>query len=95
MIVVVLSNYKRNIAGKLSRYLTEVSSGVFVGGKVTPRIIAKATKIMTDDVDLGGYTIISSTNTEPYFSFVSVGTCKHKMEDFDGLELVSRIKPKM
>lgn len=88
MIVVVLSNCPPALRGDLTRWLLEISSGVYVG-KVNARVRERLWERITSSVQSGRALMVYSTNTEQGLDFK---VHRHQWEtvDFDGVTLMRR-----
>ena len=91
MIVVVLSNCPPSLRGDLTRWLIEISSGVYVG-KGSARIREHLWARITSSVQSGRALMVFSTNNEQGFDFK---VHRHQWEtvDFDGVTLMRRPTP--
>lgn len=78
------------LAGKLSRWLTQVSAGVFVG-KVSARVSEEVLGLLKSE-EYDSLTWIETTNTEQGFRVQILGDPRYTTEDFDGLPLMIRKK---
>ncbi|MBM7052130.1 MULTISPECIES: type I-E CRISPR-associated endoribonuclease Cas2e [unclassified Rothia (in: high G+C Gram-positive bacteria)] len=88
MIVVVVSNCPPALRGDLTRWLLEISSGVYVG-KVSARVREHLWERIIASVQSGRALMVFSTNTEQGFDFK---VHRHQWEtvDFDGVTLMRR-----
>ncbi|MDT0189630.1 type I-E CRISPR-associated endoribonuclease Cas2e [Rothia terrae] len=88
MIVVVLSSCPPALRGDLTRWLLEISSGVYVG-KVNARIREHLWSRITSSVQSGRAIMVFSTNNEQGLDFK---VHRHQWEpvDFDGVALMRR-----
>jgi len=88
MIVIVLHGYDPGLAGKLSRWLLQVSAGVFVGN-VSKRVSDGIRKIAENESPQG-FTWIEPGDSEQGLRISTFGKPTYSLEDFDGLPLISR-----
>src|SRR5262245_2654555 len=89
MLVMVLENVPTSLRGKLTRWLIEPKSGVFVGhvsALVRDRLWEKCIKQRKD----GGLIQIWSTNTEQHFGMRSWGVTDRDLVEIEGLWLVRK-----
>jgi CRISPR-associated protein Cas2 len=91
MMVIVVENAPPRLRGRLSLWLAEVRSGVYVGvyGRRIRERIWDEVKIMIED---GNAVIAWSALTDSGFAFQCTGKNRREPVDFDGLTLV-RFKP--
>lgn len=92
MLVLVLSACPLGLRGYLTRWLIEVSAGVFVG-RVSVRVREAIWARTTEQVRTGRAILVFSTRSEQGFSFRSHG---HHWEpiDIDGITLMLRPLPR-
>lgn len=89
MITVVLTACPESLRGHLTRWLAEISPGVFVG-KVNPRIREKLWAIIQSEVKNGRALMTYSTrDTEQGYAYV-VHRHDWQPEDHEGLLLIRR-----
>lgn len=81
-----------SLAGKLSRWFTQVSAGVFVG-KVSARVSQEVLGFLKNE-KYDSLTWIETSNTEQGFRVQILGEPRYMTEDFDGLPLMIRRKKK-
>lgn len=88
MIVVVLTNCPPALRGDLTRWLLEISAGVYVG-KVSARIREHLWERIVSSVQSGRALMVFSTNKEQGLDF---RVHRHQWEpaDFDGVTLMRR-----
>ena len=88
MVVIVLEKVPPPLRGHLTRWMLEVSSGVFVG-----RLSALVRDLLWEKCQLkaaGGHgTLMYRTNTEQGFVLEMFGDSKRSVMDYDGLQLVA------
>jgi CRISPR-associated protein Cas2 len=88
VVVIVLEKVPPSLRGHLTRWMLEVSSGVFVG-----RLSALVRDLLWEkcqDKAAGGRgTLMYRTNTEQGFILKMFGDSKRSVMDYDGLQLVA------
>ena len=88
MVVIVLEKVPPPLRGHLTRWMLEVSSGVFVG-----RLSALVRDLLWEKCQhkaAGGRgTLMYRTNTEQGFVLEMFGDSKRSVMDYDGLQLVA------
>ncbi len=88
MVVIVLEKVPTPLRGHLTRWMLEVSSGVFVG-----RLSALVRDLLWEKCQhkaAGGRgTLMYRTNTEQGFILEMFGDSKRSVTDYDGLQLVA------
>ncbi|MCS4492460.1 type I-E CRISPR-associated endoribonuclease Cas2e [Corynebacterium sp. ES2715-CONJ3] len=89
MITIVLSSCPPSLRGHLTRWLSEISAGVFVG-KVNPRIRDKLWALVTQE--LGNGRAIMTFTTREYEQGYGFRVHNHEWEivDVEGVNLVRR-----
>lgn len=76
-----------HVRGYLSRFLSPVDTGVYVG-VVTPRVVEEVWAAVTRTVTRGNATLITSSgDTEHGFEVRIHGSTRHVVHDYDGLPL--------
>lgn len=88
MIVIVLTACPAGLRGHLTRWLMEVSAGVFVG-HVTSRVREELWERVIELVGNGRGLMAYSTRTEQHFAVRHHGH-RWEPEDFDGITLLRR-----
>jgi CRISPR-associated protein Cas2 len=89
MTVIVLSSVPPGLRGELSKWMVEVSAGVYVGtvsAAVRERLWARIHRYSRT----GTATMVQSTNTEQGYVMENLGDPSYRVRDFDGLQLVTR-----
>lgn len=93
MIVIVLTAVPRGLRGDLTRWLLEISPGVFTG-RVTPRVREKLWVRVQAGVRSGsGVLIAADRDREQGYEVRTCGTDRRVPVDFDGLTLIRRPAP--
>lgn len=88
MVVLVLTACPAGLRGHLTRWLLEVSAGVFVG-RVSARIRAEIWSHVLESLRDGRALLIFQTDTEQGYDFL--GHNHHwDVTDLDGLQLIKR-----
>jgi CRISPR-associated protein Cas2 len=88
MIVLTLTDAPAKVKGDISKWLFEVSTGVYAGnlsGRVRDELWERICKMMAH----GRAVMLYSTNSEQGFAFRVYGTTWYP-EDFDGLQIMKR-----
>lgn len=88
MIVVVLTVSPPRLRGHLTRWLLEISPGVYVG-KVSARVRELLWKQILDNIGGGRAVMVYPTDNEQGMTFKVHGQ-EWQPVDFDGLELIMR-----
>jgi len=91
VIVVVLSVTPERLRGELTRWLLEISTGVYVG-HLSARVRERLWDRITEDVSKGRAIMVWSTSNEQRMQF-KVHNHSWMVEDFDGLYLMRRVTP--
>lgn len=92
-VVINASAIPDHLRGYLSRYLSEVVAGLFVGN-VSARVRDRLWERCTSAVSDGGLVLISSEHTnEQGFTVQTSGREARKVIDHDGVVLISRTIP--
>jgi len=91
VIVVVLSVTPEKLRGELTRWLLEISTGVYVG-HLSARVRDRLWERIVDDVSKGRALMVWSTRNEQRMQF-KVHNHSWTVEDFDGLNLMRRETP--
>jgi CRISPR-associated protein Cas2 len=91
MIVITLTDCPVSLRGDLTKWLLEISAGVFVG-QVNKRIREHLWERVTKFAGSGRATMVYSTNNEQHLDFKIHGNVWEPI-DFDGIKLVLRPSP--
>lgn len=91
MVVIVLHKYEPSLAGKLSRWMLQVSAGVFVG-KLSAKVREKVWDLVKDEGSELNGTLCATDDSEQGFQIKQLGNAVYSIEDFDGLPLILRRK---
>ena len=92
LVTAVMHGHLPSLAGKLSRWLTQVSAGVFVG-KVSARVSQEVLGFLKSE-KYDSLTWIEATNNEQGFRIQILGEPLYTTEDYDGMPLMIRKKKK-
>lgn len=90
MIVIVLTAAPAKLRGHLTRWLFEISAGVYVG-KVSARVRELLWKQITENIGEGKAVMVYASNNEQGLEFMTHGQ-EWTPVDYDGLELIMRPK---
>lgn len=88
MIVIVLTVSPPKLRGHLTRWLFEISPGVYVG-KVSARVRELLWEQVHENIGVGRAVMTYSSNNEQGLEFKTIGQ-EWEPVDFDGLELIMR-----
>jgi len=91
VIVVVLSVTPERLRGELTRWLLEISTGVYVG-HLSARVRERLWERIVEDVSRGRAIMVWSTRNEQRLQF-RVHNHAWSVEDFDGISLMRRVTP--
>lgn len=94
-LVLTASRLPEHLHGYLTRFLTEVDTGVFVGN-VSRRVRDNLWKRCSQALEGGRLTMINNDPTrEQGFAVNTMGSGRHLIQDFDGLLLPVTLSDKM
>jgi len=91
MIIITLTDCPPALRGDLTKWLQEISTGVYVG-QVSARVRDEIWKRVKDSAKSGRATLVFSTNNEQRMDF-RVHNTSWEPIDFDGLKLMLRPSP--
>ena len=91
MIVVSLSDCPASLRGELTKWLLEITPGVFVG-RVGARIRDNLWDRICDAIKVGRATMVYSARNEQHMDF-KVHNAEWEPIDFDGIKLMLRPSP--
>jgi len=91
VIVVVLSVTPERLRGELTRWLLEISTGVYVG-HLSARVRDRLWDRIVADVSKGRALMVWSSRNEQHMQF-RVHNHAWTVEDFDGVSLMRRVTP--
>ena len=91
MTVIVIHGYSQSLAGKLSRWMLQVSPGVFVAD-LTLRVSTDMKELAKRGHPDGWTWIHSTSDTEQGLHIETFGNTSYSLEDFDGLPLILKRK---
>ena len=88
MIVITLTDCPISLRGDLTKWLSEINTGVFVG-RVSARVRDNLWDRVVKNVKNGRATLVYSTNNEQHMDF-RIHHSENEIIDFDGLKLVMK-----
>lgn len=88
MIVICISNCPSGLRGDLSKWLSEVNTGVYIG-KLSAKVRDELWKRVCDSIRSGQATMVYSTNNEQGYTFQTHNTT-WIATDYEGLTLMKR-----
>lgn len=88
MIVITVTSAPQSLKGDLTRWLTEISTGVYVG-KVSARVREQLWKRIESSIKAGRATMVYNKKNEQGLEFRTIGT-EWNPVDFDGITLMLR-----
>ena len=88
MVVMTLENVPISLKGELSRWMIEVSTGVYVG-KLSALVRNLLWEKCSQNKKTGRCAQVYRTNNEQGFSIRIAGDSKRSVINFDGLELIA------
>lgn len=91
MTVVVLIAAPEGLRGHLTRWMVEVSAGVFVG-RVSLRVRDRLWEVLATRIGDGQATMIEPADNEQRWSVRTAGTDRWYPVDYDGLILSARLR---
>lgn len=94
MIVVTVSKCPPSLRGDLSKWLFEISTGVYVGN-VSTRVREKLWERINLTVKTGRAIMVYSSHNEQKLSFLTIGSEYDRPVDYDGLVLMKHFKNKV
>jgi CRISPR-associated protein Cas2 len=89
MMVLVLRKAKPGLKGHVTRWLSEVGVGVYLG-TVSVRVRDRLWARVATEIGDGGAVMIYPAQTEQGYAVVTTGDLPYTFEDFDGLVLAKR-----
>ena len=90
MLLIIVSNIKESLRGKLSLWLIELKPGVFLGNP-SSRVRENLWRILTDNIGKGSALLIWSDSTcEQGYRWRSEGKNTRQMIDMDGVSLMQK-----
>lgn len=93
MVVLVLRSVKPGLKGLVTRWLSEIGTGVYLG-TLSARVRDLLWKRVEGSIGNGGggAVLIWSDQTEQGYSVKTTGELPYGFEDFEGLVLAKRVK---
>jgi CRISPR-associated protein Cas2 len=89
MVVLMLENAKPSLRGRLSRWLIQPKTGVFVG-RLSARVRDKLWELVTGSGRADGALLIYGAQTEQRFAMRVWGRRRREPVDLEGLTLIRR-----
>ena len=89
MLVMILRKQRKSLRGGLSRWLMEVSPGIYLGNP-SSRVRDELWKQITARPPLGYVAQIWSTPNAQGFAYRQYGTAPYQLAEFEGMALVTR-----
>ena len=89
MIVLVLRKCKPGLKGHVTRWLSEVGTGVYLG-TLSARVRDRLWQRIGAEIGEGGAVMIQPAPTEQGYSVRTVGTLPYTFEDFEGIVLAKK-----
>ncbi len=89
MMVIVLERVPVGLRDELTRWLLELHAGVFVG-RVSAMVREKLWELTCNRIKEGAGFLVYNSDTEQGFAIRTYGITKRKVEDFEGLLLVTQ-----
>jgi len=87
MVVIVLERVPASLRGELTRWLLELSPGVFVG-RVSGMVRDKLWEMVCQRMKSGAGLLVHGSDCEQGFVFRFWGTTRRNVVDYDGLSLM-------
>lgn len=91
MVVITITKCPPRLRGDLSKWLSEINTGVYVG-HVNAKVRDELWKRVCENIKDGQATMVYSTSNEQHMSF-RVHNTSWKPVDFDGITLMQKPKP--
>ena len=88
MLVVVTENVPPRLRGRLSVWMIEVQTGVYVGS-VSRKVREMIWQQITQLGEEGNVVMVWATNSESGYEFQTYGRGRRRLIDLDGVRLVS------
>lgn len=89
MVVIILEKVPVSLRGELTRWMLELSAGMFVG-KLSAMVRERLWESACASMKEGGGLMLYPADNEQGFAFVSSGATGREVVDFDGLTLIRR-----
>lgn len=87
MTVLVLSSVPPRLKGELTRWMIELSAGVFVG-QPSARVLESLWDLCVEDIGDGWAILARSAANEQGYTLRMLGDARRELVDYDGLTLV-------
>ena len=91
MIVLVLRKAKPGLKGFVTRWLSEIGNGAYLG-TVSARVRERLWARISSEIGDGGAVMICPAQTEQGYTVSTAGTLPYTFEDFEGLVLAKKRK---
>jgi CRISPR-associated protein Cas2 len=92
MVVLVVQKVNESLRGEIARYMVEMKAGVFIGN-LNARVTELLWKMICEKIGDGNAILAKSNNSEQGYFLKTVGLKDRKLTDFDGITLITKIKP--
>jgi len=89
MVVLLLRKAKPGLKGHVTRWLSEVGGGVYLG-TVSSRVRDRLWARVAAEIGEGGAVMIYPAQTEQGYAISATGTLPYTFEDFEGFLLAKR-----
>ena len=89
MIVLVLRKAKPGLKGFVTRWLSEIGVGVYLG-TLSARVRERLWARIAAEIGEGGAVLIYAAQNEQGYSVSTVGNLPYSFEDFEGLVLAKK-----
>ena len=89
MVILVLRKAKPGLKGLVTRWLSEIGTGVYLG-TLSVRVRDNLWKRVSEEIGEGGAVLVFSAPTEQGYAVRTVGNLPYTFEDFEGLILAKR-----
>lgn len=94
MTVLVLTSVPDGLRGDLTRWLVEVSAGVYVG-RVSAAVRDRLWQRVRTYARTGTATMVHAAQNEQGYVMETIGDPSYRVRDFEGLQLVTRGRAQM
>ena len=87
MVVFLMENVPISLRGEITRWMLELSPGVFVGN-ISALVREKLWEMICKKLKGGSATLLHSAATEQGYKIRTFGYSRRKIRDFDGRQLI-------
>ncbi|MGI8848627.1 MAG: type I-E CRISPR-associated endoribonuclease Cas2e [Pyrinomonadaceae bacterium] len=87
MVVFLMEKVPVSLRGEITRWMLELSPGVFVGN-ISGMVREKLWEMICQRLKGGAATLLQSTANEQGYKIRTFGDTTRKVKDFDGLQLI-------